>query len=154
VTTHRTDDRDFRDSTPGYPGLAVDLNGIDDFVAALRKEVEANLQPQIEHLLTVYETGVCFGYVSRSENMAATQQVYHDCLTRISGLLGAYATAGQVLTAAAEQVARAYRHTDAMAAANTQYVSDAISTQVRAAQNATPAPVTRPFTLDRRLPEP
>jgi hypothetical protein len=129
--------------------MQLDLHGIDDFVAALRREVEGNLQPQINHLLKAYEMGVCFGLVTYSENMAATQQVYHGCLTRISTLLGGYVTAGQVLAAAAEQVARDYRHTDAMAAANTQTVSDAISAQVQAASGTAAPPV-----LNRRYGEP
>jgi hypothetical protein len=151
VANHRTDDRDNRTVAAAYPGLQVDLNGMDDFVSALRKEVEGNLQPQIDRLLKAYEMGVCFGLVSYSENMAATQQVYHACLTRISGLLGGYVTAGQVLAAAAEQVAKDYRHTDAMAAANTQAASEAISMQVQAAlaAQAPPAPA-----LDRRYGEP
>jgi hypothetical protein len=148
VVSHRTDDHDISTTTAAYPGLQVDLNGIDDFVAALRKEVEGNLQPQINHLLRAYEMGVCFGLVSYSENMAATQQVYHACLTRISGLLGGYVTAAQVLAGAAEQVAHDYRHTDAMAAANTQSASEAISTHVQAAI-ADPAPA-----LNRRYGEP
>jgi hypothetical protein len=152
VANHRTDDRDSRTGTAAYPGLQVDLNGIDDFVSALRKEVDGNLRPHIDHLLKAYETGVCFGLVSYSENMAATQQVYHACLTRISSLLGGYATAGNVLAAAAERVANEYRHTDAMIAANTQSVSDAISVQVQAAQSALTAG--QAPRLDRRYGEP
>jgi hypothetical protein len=153
VANHRTYDPDSTPAAPAYPGLHVDLNGIDDFVAALRKEVEGNLQPHIDHLLRSYEMGVAFGLTSYSENMAATQKVYHECLSRISNLLAGYVAAGQVLAAAAEQVARDHRHTDAMAAANTQSVSDAITAQVQASQNAIAAQETHLDGRDRRYRE-
>ncbi|HKS98217.1 MAG TPA: hypothetical protein VJT31_01705 [Rugosimonospora sp.] len=135
MANHRTDDPDNKPTGPSYPGLQVDLNGIDDFVATLRKEVEGNLLPQIDRLLRAYEGGVCFGLVSYSENMAATQQVYHKCLVRISSLLGGYVAAGQVLAAAAEQIANEYRNADAMAAATTQSTAAAISDRVQASQD-------------------
>jgi len=134
VANHGFSDTGNRAAASSYPGLHVDLKGVDDFAAALRKEVEGNLQPQIDRLLQAYRSGVCFGQISYSENMAATQQVYHKCLVRISSLLGGYVTAGQVLAAAAEQVAREYRGADAMAAATTQSASTAISAQVQASQ--------------------
>lgn len=127
------------DAGAAYPGLQVDLNGIDDFVAALRKEVEENLSPSIDRLQKTYEMGVCFGPASGTPNMNAAKKVYDECLTRIRALLNGYVTAGQVLAAAAEQVAKQYRDTDAMAAASTHVVSNALSMQIQMAQQGASA---------------
>jgi hypothetical protein len=144
VANHRIDDVD--SGGAAYPGLRVDLDGIDDFVAALRREIENNLQPNVMQLLKTYEKGVCFGRVPYSPNMHTTQQVYYECLSRISALLGGYLTAARVLAAAAEKVAREYRDTDARVAVSTQSVSTALSDQIEASQKtpalgAMPAPV-------------
>lgn len=129
------------DAIAAYPGLRVDLNGIDDFVAALRKEVNDNLNSHVGQLKSTYEMGVGFGLGSRSPNMDAVQQVYYECLARISTLLDNYVNAEHILAAAAEQVAKQYRDTDAMAAASTDEVSKALTEQAK----ASPPPISVPF---------
>jgi hypothetical protein len=155
VADHRADDPDNNSNAPSYPALHVDLDSIDDFVAAMRTEIADNLQPHINQLIKSYELGVCFGQITYSENLAATQMVYHDCLTRIGELLTGYVTAGQVLTSAAARVAATYRRTDAMAAAKTRDVSTAISAQVQAVRDALAnRPTPAPAGPDRHYPVP
>lgn len=127
MVDHRTDDPDTRAGTPSYPGLQVDLDGIDDFVAALRHEIDENLRPGIHELIQSFEAGVGFGIMAFSPNVVAAQRYYRACLARASRLLADYAAAGEALASAAERMARRYRETDAMIAADAQTVADALA---------------------------
>jgi hypothetical protein len=114
-------------SMPGYAALTVDLRALSDLAGALRREVDANLQPHITQLFSAYSLGVGFGLATDSANIRAARQRYQDCLTQIGPLLSGFVTAGQALAAAADQIATAYGDSDAMAKARASTVQDAVS---------------------------
>jgi hypothetical protein len=100
---------------PGYPTLSVDLKALADVAAALRQEVDRNLQPHITQLNSVYGTGVNFGAASPSENMKQARSIYHDCLVETANLLSSCVVAGELLAAAIDEIGRRYGAADAMA---------------------------------------
>jgi hypothetical protein len=116
-----------------YPELRVDLDGIDDFVAALRKEIDGNLSPDVDRLWPPYCSSVPFGQQSKSPNMSAVRRVYYECVVGIRTILDSYVNAGRTLAATAEQIAKQYRDTDAMVAATTTDISQALAEQTKAA---------------------
>lgn len=102
---------------PGYQTLSVDLRELADVAAAIRHEVDRNLQPHMAQLKSPYGTGVNFGAASQSENMKQARSIYHDCLVQTANLLTMCVAAGESLASAIDEVATRYSESDAMAKA-------------------------------------
>jgi hypothetical protein len=114
------------DGVPDYAVLSVDLNGLSDVAAALRREVDGNLLRHITQLNSAYSMGVDFGSASHSDNVKQARRVYRDCLVQATNLLSSYVTAGEVLATAIDDVVRRYGSSDAMASARVDDVDTAL----------------------------
>ncbi|MFS8478293.1 MAG: hypothetical protein FWJ93_04865 [Micromonosporaceae bacterium] len=114
--------------------IHVNLAALADLVGVMRTETNAGLRPESAEVRAGLGDGVCFGVRSASGYVYDAKHRYHESLTQAMRLLGQYLWVAEILTDAAEIVARKYAHTDALSAARTADVDKALAEAVRAAR--------------------
>src|SRR4029078_8756069 len=92
--------------------INIDLRGLDDFATLLRSEVDGNLRPYSDEIISEHSDGVAFGARSPSGEVQAARTAYHDCLTRAYEALHSYVHTSEVLLTAAHNVAELYASAD------------------------------------------
>jgi hypothetical protein len=111
-------------------GFQVEVTGLTDLADEVRTETDMTLRPQAGQVQTNFANGVRFGGQSASGYVYAAKERYRESLVRGMEVLGAYVQAADVLAAAAEKVAANYRQSDAMSAARTREVADALTAAI------------------------
>lgn len=135
-------------SEPGE--IRVDIDGLADFAAALRHELEANLRPQLVDLVHRYELGVNVGNGLGTPNALAVRQRYQLCLSSIIEQFEAIAQGNAVLADAADRIVAQYRDVDALNSATVSAVQDAIDGAARATGDPALLPAANPSTASGR----
>jgi hypothetical protein len=111
---------------PSSTEIRIDLLGLREFAEAIRGEVDGSVRPQAHVVQQVYAEGVCFGGGWwPSSDVRQARDRYSTCLAGIDDLLNAHVLAAERMVLAAESVLRAYRSTDALAAASADDVDRA-----------------------------
>ncbi len=130
----------YDDSGPGTTGpeIRVDIGGLPDFAAAVRGHVDGSLRGEVQQAFEVYGQGVLFGYgwSSHSGDVRAARQRYHRCLSTTSQVLADFLNTAQAMVTAAEEVARRYSDSDALAAASAQDITAALTQAYSSARTA------------------
>jgi hypothetical protein len=114
---------------PG-PGFKVEVTGLTDLADEVRLETDMTLRPQASQVSTNFANGVRFGGQSASGYVFAAKERYRESLVRGVEVLTAYVEAADVLAAAAEKVAGNYRQSDALSAARSQEVANALNAAI------------------------
>ena len=111
-------------------GFQVEVTGLTDLADEVRTETDMTLRPQSGQVRTNFAAGVRFGGQSASGYVYAAKERYRESLIRGMEVLGAYVEAADVLATAAERVAANYQQSDAMSAARSREVADALNAAI------------------------
>jgi hypothetical protein len=121
----------YDDGGPGTssPQIHVDIGGLPDFAAVVRGHVDGSLRDEVRQAFDAYGQGVLFGYgwSSHSGDVRAARLRYHKCLSTTSEALADILNSAQAMVTAAEEVARRYSDSDALAAISAQDVTVALT---------------------------
>lgn len=116
--------------------VKVDIDALNDFMKVLSAEIEQNLQPYSNEIISDHRQGVPIGQNSASIPLEALRKQYYLAQqSAVDGLLS-YVEATKVLLRAVELMAEHYKHTDAMANGRATDVMAAMSkAQLEAAEH-------------------
>jgi hypothetical protein len=119
---------------PTTRAIEVDLAGLRDLAKTVRQDNAATLEPQSYRVRSDLLYGVCFGATSASGYVLGAKQRYHESLLRALEQMEAHVRAASILADTAERVAKNYADADALSAARTRDVEQALSAAITAAE--------------------
>ena len=97
------------------PSINVETSELNRFAKDVRFEADEVFQPAVSRASTTL-TGVAFGQTNASGSVHAAKQRYSQALSAHMRNLNAYIEAGQIMSAAAELVAKEFDEVDARSA--------------------------------------
>jgi hypothetical protein len=119
-----------------HDGFKVDPEGVREFGAALRGQLDGHLAPESERIAQSFVAAPPIGARSASPDVQQAVKVYHHQLIRLLDLMDTFLHNGAVMAQAAEDVARAYDTTDSLSGQEFTRVLDGAAVQVNAAATA------------------
>ncbi len=125
-----------------FERLTVDIGAMEDFIAYLQAEIDENLQPYSNEIISDHWHGQAIARASASAPESAFRQRYYEAVdTAVQGL-GSYLESTKILVRAVQLLAEHYRGADSMAVAQLSDVQGAMSLaqQQITAESATKVP--------------
>jgi hypothetical protein len=120
-------------------GFLVDLSGLHDIRARLRKNLDGDLWPEGDAIGPVFQAGVPFGFRSGSPVVQQAAGDYHARLGEILGLMDAFLHNSEVMVQTAQTVLTRYQDADDLAQLDLRTVISASSEAVTAGEPAAEA---------------
>jgi hypothetical protein len=110
-----------------FERLTVDIGAMEDFIALLQAEIDQNLEPYSNEIITDHWHGRAIARESASVPEAAFRQQYYEAVDASVRGLRSYVESTKVLVRAVELLAEYYRGADSMALAQLSDVQGAMS---------------------------
>ena len=100
---------------PDLVEIDVDLLSLKDFETLMRGEVEANLRPYGQRIISDHVHGACFGALSASAQVQEARHFYQACLVQSVETMRSFIEVSEALVTAVQRVAANYAGADALA---------------------------------------